>query len=218
MLDRRQLGVQARRERIVAAARTRTEEDGTEPSMRQLASDAGLSVATLYNLFGGKESILVAVLEPEIDALDARLTAEPPGHALERASAVVEASLDRFIRRGRLFRPLLGAIERQSASSARTAMMDRCAALIASAIQEAAARGDLQRDVPADLVARQIMWGYVQAIRYWASGDLSNAGFRAQVRSVLALGLLAVAGGSTRAALASTVAELTPTLRAISGR
>jgi AcrR family transcriptional regulator len=64
MISKREEGKEARRQRIVAAARGLIRETGdTGLSMRAIAARANVSLATPYNLFGSKRGVVMAVLE-----------------------------------------------------------------------------------------------------------------------------------------------------------
>jgi AcrR family transcriptional regulator len=226
---RRALGLQERRARILAATKAALLA-GAEAtlSMRQLALDAGLSVATLYNLYGSKEAVLVGLLDDELERLFAgadeptarRLAAggDDTPASVRRCRALVETALARYTRQSALFRPLLGAVERQNANSPRTALIGRMTDLLAGALADGVAAGELVADLPVDLVARQVVRGFIHAIRYWSIGDLDDDGLRAQVRSVVDLALLALAAPATRPALTARLTQLAPRLRALADR
>jgi AcrR family transcriptional regulator len=58
-----------RRGAIVEAARRLMHDSGnTGFSIRSLAEQAGVSLATLYNLFGSKQAILVALLNADFES------------------------------------------------------------------------------------------------------------------------------------------------------
>lgn len=62
--NKREEGKEARRRRIVEAARALIRETGdTGLSMRAIAARANVSLATPYNLFGSKRGVVMAVLE-----------------------------------------------------------------------------------------------------------------------------------------------------------
>lgn len=62
--SKREEGKEARRRRIVEAARALIRETGdTGLSMRAIAARANVSLATPYNLFGSKRGVVMAVLE-----------------------------------------------------------------------------------------------------------------------------------------------------------
>lgn len=220
MAGQRQIAIEERRRRIRQAAKAALlhparDESAEALSMRQIARDARLSVATLYNLFGSKEAILVDILATELEKVDVALSVHRASDPIERCRALVELALSRFIAGAALFRPLLGVIEQQGANPARTTVMQRYMTLLTGTIAAAVVQGLLRDDVPGEIVARQILWGFVQATRYWAAGDLSHDDFRAQSRSVLELGLLGIAAPQARETLVQRLAKLAPRLRRI---
>jgi AcrR family transcriptional regulator len=67
-------GKTQRRANILRAARDLMRETGDLTfSMRSLAEQAGVSIATPYNLFGSKQTILLAVLDADLAAFQERL-------------------------------------------------------------------------------------------------------------------------------------------------
>lgn len=63
-----------RRRTIVRAARLLMQRTGnTGFSMRALADEAGVSIATPYNLFGSKQAVMFAVLDADLQQYQARL-------------------------------------------------------------------------------------------------------------------------------------------------
>jgi AcrR family transcriptional regulator len=63
-----------RRRDIVAAARTLMQQTGQAGfSMRALSDEAGVSIATPYNLFGSKQAVMYAVLDADLEQYQSRL-------------------------------------------------------------------------------------------------------------------------------------------------
>ena len=63
-----------RRRDIVAAARTLMQQTGQAGfSMRALSDEAGVSIATPYNLFGSKQAVMYAVLDADLEQYQTRL-------------------------------------------------------------------------------------------------------------------------------------------------
>ena len=75
----REINVEARRRRILDAARSLIAKGGMAAlSMRKLATEAGLSVTTLYNLYGVRDEILHALIDDAVDRIEPVLDAEAP--------------------------------------------------------------------------------------------------------------------------------------------
>lgn len=89
-VERRQAEARAR---IVAAAAARFAAGVDQARLEEIAADADVARATLYNLFGSKEALLAAVLEPVLDDAIARLAAVPPGDPRAGVVALVDVYL-----------------------------------------------------------------------------------------------------------------------------
>ena len=89
-VERRQAEARAR---IVAAAAARFAAGVDGARLEEIAADADVARATLYNLFGSKEALLRAVLEPVLDDAIARLGAVPPGDPRAGVIALVDVYL-----------------------------------------------------------------------------------------------------------------------------
>jgi AcrR family transcriptional regulator len=81
------------RARIVAAAAARFASGFDEARLEEIAEDADVARATLYNLFGSKEALLAAVLDPVLDDAIAQLSAVPKGNPRTAVVAVVDVYL-----------------------------------------------------------------------------------------------------------------------------
>lgn len=87
----REAGKQARRRRIIAAAATLARSQGFEAvAMTAIAAEAGVSPATLYNLFETKSAIFGAVFDQDLEAFERLLAASPAASAIDRIFAAVE--------------------------------------------------------------------------------------------------------------------------------
>ena len=64
----REVNIESRRQRILEAARSLIAGGGMQSlSMRKLAAESGLAVATLYNLYGSRDEILFALIQDGVD-------------------------------------------------------------------------------------------------------------------------------------------------------
>lgn len=89
------------RVRILASAECLLGERGLEATtMEEIAAGAEVSVGTLYNYFGSKHQLLLALLESETDALIARgaeILARPAGDGPTLARDLLQAYLGLFL-------------------------------------------------------------------------------------------------------------------------
>jgi len=81
------------RARIVAAAGRRLADGIDAASLDEIAADADVARATLFNLFGHKDALLEAVLSPVLDDGLARLAAIAPGPPRARVAGLVDVYL-----------------------------------------------------------------------------------------------------------------------------
>jgi AcrR family transcriptional regulator len=79
----------ARRQQIVDAARTRFARQGfARTSMADVVAESGLSTGAIYRYFAGKDELVVAVCEQADEAFPTALTEEAVGRFLEHVRAL----------------------------------------------------------------------------------------------------------------------------------
>ena len=192
-----------RRLRIIEAARDLLEAGGLAGlTMRALSEAAGLSVPTIYNLIGGRDHVLVAVMErfgSEFDAQLAALRSAPLDRCFEIADAMVAALTAQpdvsraIIAEG--FAPMLG--ERP--------LMRRYGAALRAAIDEAVESGDLDAEVSPDLLVGHLLAMTAGLFIRWANTDVhddpNTSKFRAAAAHGIAITLVGVADDAVAAAL-----------------
>jgi AcrR family transcriptional regulator len=196
-----------RRQRILAAAQGLIDRAGIDAwSMRKVARAAGVSVTTLYNLFGSKDEIRSALVGGFFDELDRDVEQTPIERPLERARAVVTVGVDHVVAEAAMTRSSLLAAEQGPADE------DPATPLAVSmqrvALQAAMDRGLLRDDMRADLLAAQVYAGFHRAALGWARGELDPAGFKNRALYALTVCLLAAATEKTRAELVRTLHTL----------
>ncbi|MEM9174550.1 MAG: helix-turn-helix domain-containing protein [Myxococcota bacterium] len=201
----REANVEARRRRILDAARRLIERDGIESlSMRKLASEAAVSVTTLYNLFGARDDILVAMIADAVDGmiavLDAESTLDDP---IDRCFAVIEVSVREFGENERTHRPMMvaGFAAQALEADAERRIARRAIELQREGLEAAKARGLLRAEADPIRLGEQIYHGYELACAQWAWGRLDLDAFEARALYGLVLALQAVATEALRAEL-----------------
>ena len=208
-----------RRQRITEAAGELLEAGGLAGlTMRALSEAAGLSVPTIYNLIGGRDHVLVAVMERHGSEFDAQLTAlrsAPVDRCFEIADAVVAAmtaypDVSRAIIAEGLA-PKLGDGQRP--------LMRRYGAALRAAIGEAHESGDLDAEVSPDLLVDHLMAMTAGHFIRWANTDVRDDPNANQFRAAVAHGMaITLAGAADHAAapalrrrLRAAEASLSPT-------
>ncbi|MDD9940463.1 MAG: TetR/AcrR family transcriptional regulator [Myxococcales bacterium] len=203
--------IAGRRKRILDSTRRILANEGMGAlTMRRLADESGLAVKTLYNLYGGRESILEAVVTRAMDMLDEALANQGPwDDPLERCVASITMSVDYLVRE-RAFRALVLARYQKPAKERASddTVVTRGTQIHAEAIREAIARGMLRDALGADHLGRQIYAGYQHAQAQWAFGMIDAEEFLARALYGLYVTLLAVASDATHPLLEAKARKL----------
>ena len=198
-----------RRERILVAARKLITHGGVEAlSMRQLAREAQLSVATLYNLYGSKADILYALLDQGMEAFDKSLQDIPTADPITFASYCVDVATGLFISEKPFYRPLMKAINEHPDKErdpiiGRHAMTD-----IVKAVDAGAAHGLFNSHAEARLVAREIYLSLMQALHHWSEEMYDDEQLRDQCEYSILIALMGVATDGAHPAMLARVGEL----------
>lgn len=194
-------GVRARNSRrILAAIGDYIEANGVEQaSMRQIADVAGVSVRTLYNLFGDKQGLLRAFVHrslAEVDlAIDRIETTDPikrTWELTEVAFGTVTESLSRAV-----LAPVLTDDELLLQLATRWQIRD----LMIEEIDRAQTTGDLHDDVAADVIVDQVGPILFHLLRLWTAGTIDDDGLVTGALQAVDLCLLAVSPPHQRARL-----------------
>jgi AcrR family transcriptional regulator len=149
-----------------------------EVSIEAVASAAGVSPATVYNLMGTRDELLLGCVNRVINALvDDLVKMDINAKPIEAAVAIVERSCVAFILDGHAFRQIISAVNKIAQSGSSIAIDP--AQLQITAIRAAQEANLVRRDVDAEAIGRQIYLSYNGAMFAWAAGQLSDDGFRA---------------------------------------
>jgi AcrR family transcriptional regulator len=201
------------RRRVVAVARELVAADGVDAlSMRALAEAAGVSVTTLYNLFGTKEAIVRALAVDVLETFDAWVGDVDEGDSLERVRAQLSGLIDLVLERAP--RSLVRAVLDDEHLVAELNAGWRSGDVIEASIAAAVAAGALDGTLSPAALAEHVRAAYVRLQRMWAAGVIDGLAFRAGALYALDLTLAAVAADHTRPGLLAHAASLEPALSA----
>jgi AcrR family transcriptional regulator len=183
-----------------------------EVSVERIAAQAGVAPATVYNLIGSKEGLLLACVERVVDGLVEGLVAiDPTVDPIAAAIGVVEMSNEAFIADSHAFRQIIGAVTGFAGADARPRVDP--AQLQIAAMQAAQQHGVLRDDIDAAALGRQVYVSYNGALTAWARHHLTDDGLRYATRHGLWTALAAAATDTHRpeflARLSSTGREMT---------
>ena len=194
-----------RRARILAAARELIAERGYQGlTMRDLARASRVSVPTLYNLFGGKQALLLGELEHTFSAVVAAIANARDGDVVDRALATCDAGNADLLAVPRYSRELILLF----LTSAETASLRRDAAegyadLMADLLRDGQRAGDVEPWIDPAVLSRRMFAHYSLAMIEWARGEMDADAFRAVTRFGMCAMLLGVARGRARQRLAA---------------
>lgn len=95
--SRREEAKGERRSRIVEATCDLLREVGIEElSMKMVSARAGVSLSTVYNLFGSKQAVLAGVFDSDLATFEALVAKAPSKDALERIIDAVDIAADLY--------------------------------------------------------------------------------------------------------------------------
>ena len=144
------------RARLLAVASRVFASAGAEPSMRAIAREAGVGIATLYRHFPTKEALVDAVYRSQVVRLTAGarklLDRLPPARAMRRW---MELFGDWIATKNGMLDTLLAMIETGEIAHGQTRL--ELLAAITTILDAGRAAGDLRRDVRAEDVAASLI-------------------------------------------------------------
>ena len=184
--------------------------------MRKLAEEAGLSVNTLYNLWGTREEILRALTLDAREQMRAALPIDPsPEDPIEHCRTLVRASVREICRQHRLFRPMILAwLEGEIAGHpSPVEPTEHAIGVLAEIIHNARERDVLECPMKAEHVAWQIQHGAQFAQVQWALGRIDDTHFEARVLYGVNLAFLGIAHEDRRPEIRTRLKGLERKLR-----
>ncbi len=203
-----------RRIRILEAARQCIQQGGAESlSLKAIAKMAEVSVATLYNLFGSKEGILVTLLVQTIESFRERFHSSDiqAGLSSDRGGQVdslSEIAIEEFVADEYFYRELLKSLQQMEVRIHLNGLVGLCVDLGEPIIRRMIASGDLLDVVSPRVLSHQLFMNFVHAVQLWSSGVSSSDQFRTQVAHSQCLLLAGIASEAYRAKLHERLREL----------
>ena len=193
-----------RRRRILAAARRLISKKGFEGlTMRDLADAGRVSVPTVYNLVGGKVSLLAALVEEVYANVVAKL-GDPEQHDtfVSAAMELCAVAHGEVLLAPEYYRELIGLfLVSKEARPIRQSLEDRSIALMAHVITSGQARGEIVDWVDPVALSTTLYSQYISATIDWANRELDDDVLQATTSYGHALILLGVARGRAVAKL-----------------
>lgn len=141
---------------LAAATRAFASSPGVEPSMRAIAREAGVGIATLYRHFPTRESLVDAVYRDQVQRLTAGARALldrfPPAEAMRRW---MDLFADWVATKNGMLDTLVAMIDSGEIAHDRT--RGELVAAVTTILDAGGAAGDLRADVSADDVAASLV-------------------------------------------------------------
>jgi len=205
----REEGKNRRRDRITAAARSLIQSGDSGFRMRALAEEAGVSIATPYNLFGSKQAILTAVMDADLSRFKATLSAERVD-SLTMFGKTVTIARELIDLDPQFYRNVMLTTNAPVPDVDRTLLMHW-----KQLIENATADGFLLTFTEPLELAIHLRQMFSSAFQRWAKAEISTREAEAQVKYAITLALAGVATPASRQRLQSNLRTYQETLRTI---
>lgn len=191
-----------RRRRIVQAAHDLLREVGLEAvSGKLIAARAGVSLSTVYNLFGSKDAVLVALFDQDLAQYEARLRALPPQPALDRLFQAVDVAADLYRDDPAFYRAILWRRPTADETAVVDAMRRPRNRFWRAMVEAALDQGQLRDGTDAAVVSRLLIRQFSAALADWIAGEAPLEQFRIEVKLGFAAVLLPFAACAASPAL-----------------
>jgi AcrR family transcriptional regulator len=178
---------------VLAAVGDIVARDGLDGlTMRKLAEQAGVAVATLYNQFSDRGGVLVAFVTNGLDQLERELDEQPAAGPIDTTRAMF-AGLDQTIGAAtEVWRPVLAAVKSGPGVDSMGAVGDRIVTSIENDLAKADADGMFIADCDTGLLANHLFTSRMRILERWANGRIDWNQYRLKSDLSVELSLAAV--------------------------
>ena len=188
----RELNKAARRRAILEAARVMIRDDASHDfTMPSLAERAGVSLATPYNLFGSKSSILLEIVREDIFARIAHVEALASDSLADWVAALSATLAEVYYQNRHFYRRMIVTLVQQQNADSQRASLEFSYRTFENALQGLLDRGTLPAMVPAAVLARQ----FAHSVSGSLQQRLMQRGNEELLRREIELGLLFLLAG-----------------------
>lgn len=139
-------------------------------TMCALASRAGVSPATPYNLFGSKQAILQAVYDEDMSAFHADFEQRASADPLHRIFDLADLSIERWKNSPDFYKALLMVLSRNAGSPLDGAWSPR-RSYSRKLIQDLAAAGGLNAEAPLEALSTALLRTLKSVGKEWVDGE-----------------------------------------------
>jgi AcrR family transcriptional regulator len=187
----RDLNKAKRRDAILDAAVTLLgTRDSKDITTEEIATLAGVSAATVYNLVGTRNELMYQLVSRILTDLTKSLQALNPGDPIAAAQVIIDHTVRAFVSNPNAYRQVVAVTQR--AAAAQPTPVDPSSFQVV-AMRQAQSMGIIRNDIDASGLARQIFLSYTGAAMQWSAGRLDDAGLLTAARHGLFTVLAAAA-------------------------
>jgi AcrR family transcriptional regulator len=196
-----------RRRRIVDAAHDLLRDGSLDDlSGKAIAARAGVSLSTLYNLFGSKDAVLVAVYDDDLARFERLVRARADDGGLACLFGAVEVAMMLYAADPAFYRAMMWRRAPDGVLDA--AVRQPRARFWEGLVVRAQAEGALRGQIDAAALARLLVYVYGGALSDWIADELTLEALAREVTFGFATALLPYATRAAQADLRSRLAAL----------
>jgi AcrR family transcriptional regulator len=164
--------------------------DSKDITTEEIATLAGVSAATVYNLVGTRNELMYQLVSRILTDLAESLQALNPGNPIAAAQLIIDHTVRAFVSNPNAYRQVVAVTQR--AAAAHPTPVDPSSFQVV-AMRQAQSMGIIRNDIDASGLARQIFISYTGAAMQWSAGRLDDAGLLTAARHGLFTVLAAAA-------------------------
>lgn len=163
---------QRRRAAILDAARWLIADRGVDKLViADIAARADVSVATIYNLVGTRDRLLIAVLDDAVEQVRQRLASGPTNEGVEGCLDVVRAACETVLADALTVRTVIASV---GSAAPDVWLTEGLEGAIRERVDAAVAAGCLDQTIAAGSIAQSIHLGFRGALISWVFGLLAD--------------------------------------------
>ncbi|MDE1570594.1 TetR/AcrR family transcriptional regulator [Aquabacter sp. P-9] len=171
------------RQRVLDAAERLLRRGKADFSMRDLASEAGVSFATPFNQFGSKAAIMHALSGRRIDAMATRFAQmSPPADAAGRVLLAIDTAVEVMLEEPEINRVVMSWIGTAGPSPGKVLSHSTALWSLALGAGEGLAEADKERALRC--LPQQLAFAFRGILSFWTAGELQDEQLAPQAREM----------------------------------
>ncbi|HTO32287.1 MAG TPA: TetR/AcrR family transcriptional regulator [Pararhizobium sp.] len=207
-MSRREEAKEERRQQILNAARDIIRETGhIGLSMRSLSVASNVSAATLYNLFGSKNEIVLQLFNNNLADFAKLIEEAEPRDALDRFFVSIHVACALYGREERFFRTSFGLLFANDPENLHSGFLEPRVIFFRRLARQAVREGWLDETIDINMLAVTSIHIFSHAIIDWIRNDIDLAGLERQLNFSFALVLGGAATDKARARVAAKLRD-----------